>query len=108
MDGFNSLKILFEIISRTNKNVFWLTTSTLYCWNYLDKTIHAPDHLGYIVNLRKLNENQITELVSKRHRVSGYNIEYEADEQTLKSKSFKNLSDAEKQHILDEKIFHLT
>ncbi len=105
VDGFNSLKILFEIISRTNKNVFWLTTSTLYCWNYLDKTIHAPDHLGYIVNLRKLNENQITELVSKRHRVSGYNIEYEADEQTLKSKSFKNLSDAEKQTYLMKKYF---
>ncbi len=105
VDGFNSLKILFEIISRTNKNIFWLTTSTLYCWMYLDKTIHAPDQLGYIVNLRKLNDNQITELVSKRHRVSGYSIEYEADEQTLKSKSFKNLSEIEKQPYVMKKYF---
>jgi hypothetical protein len=105
VDGFKSLKILFEIISRTNKNIFWLSTSTLYCWMYLDKTIHAPDHLGYIVNLRKLNDNQITELVSKRHRVSGYNIEYEADEQTLKSKSFRNLSETEKQPYVMNKYF---
>lgn len=103
--GFNSLKNLFEIISRTNKNVFWLTTSTLYCWNYLDKSVHAPDHMGYVVNLRKLNENQITELVSKRHRVSGYNIEYEADSETLKSKSYKNLSEPEKQPYLMRKFF---
>ena len=105
VNGFVNLRNLFEIISRTNKNVFWLTTSTLYCWQYLDKTLHAPDHMGYIIHLKKLNENQITELVSKRHRVSGYNVEYEVDDQTLKSKSFKNLQEKEKQPYLMKKYF---
>ena len=78
-----------EIISKTNKNIFWISTCTIYSWIYLNKTIHALDYWGYMINLKKLDEEQITNLVSKRHRVSGYNIEYQADESTLKSKSFK-------------------
>jgi hypothetical protein len=105
VDGFAALKIFFEIISRTNKNIFWLSTCTLYSWIYLNKTIHILDHFGYVVELKKLNEQQITELVSKRHRVSGYKIEYVPDENTLKSKSFKKIPEEERQAYLRKKYF---
>lgn len=105
VDGFTVLKNFFEVISKTNKNIFWVTTCTLYSWSYIDKTIYAPDYFGYVINLKKLDEDQMINLVSKRHRVSGYNIEYEADAETLKSKSFKKLSDEEKQPYLMKKYF---
>jgi hypothetical protein len=105
VDGFAALKVFFEIISRTNKNIFWLSTCTLYSWIYLNKTIHILDHFGYVVELKKLNEQQITDLVSKRHRVSGYKIEYMADENTLKSKSFKKTPEEERQIYLRTKYF---
>lgn len=105
VDGFQVLNSFFEIISKTNKNIFWLSTCTLYSWDYLNKTIHASDYFGFIINLKKLDEDQITNLVSKRHRVSGYNIEYEADESILKSKSFKKLNEDEKQPYLMKKYF---
>ena len=105
VDGFYVLKAFFEIISKTNKNIFWISTCTIYGWVYLDKTIHAFDYFGYVINLAKLDEDQITNLVSKRHRVSGYNIEYVADESTLKSKSFKKLTEEEKQPYLMKKYF---
>lgn len=103
--GFKVLKVFFEIISKTNKNIFWISTSTIYGWIYLDKTIHAFDYFSYVINLSKLDEEQITNLVSKRHRVSGYNIEYQADESILKSKSFKKLTEEEKQPYLSKKYF---
>ncbi len=105
VDGFNVLKMFFEIISKTNKNIFWLSTCTLYSWKYLNNTINASDYFGYIVNLRKLNEKQITSLVSKRHRISGYSINYEADEHTLKTKSYKKLTEEERQPFLKNKYF---
>lgn len=105
VDGFIIMKSFFEIISKTNKNIFWISTCTIYGWVYLDKTIHAFDYFGYVVYLTKLDEEQITNLVSKRHRVSGYNIKYEADESTLKSKSFKKLTEEEKQPYLMKKYF---
>ena len=105
IDGFQALKTFFEIISRTNTSTFWISTCTLYGWFYLDKTLQSSDYFAYVINLKKLNENQITDLVSKRHRVSGYNILYEADEITLKSKTFKKLSEGEKQPYLMKKYF---
>lgn len=105
VDGFKVLKILFEIMSKTNKNIFWISTCTIYGWIYLDKTIHAADYFSYIINFHKLNEEQVTDLLSKRHRVSGYNISYEVDEITLKSKSYKKLSDDERQSFLRNKYF---
>ncbi|QQS37779.1 MAG: hypothetical protein IPM56_07475 [Ignavibacteriales bacterium] len=105
VNGFRVLKIFFEIISKTNKNTFWISTCTLYGWIYIDKTIHAPDYFGHVIHLDKLNEEQIINLVTKRHRVSGYDIEYEADENILKSKSFRKLTDNEKQPYLLNKYF---
>ena len=105
VDGFNALKMFFEIISKTNKNIFWLSTCTLYSWIYLNKTLNASDYFGYTVNLRKLNEEQITNLVSKRHRISGYNIDYDVDESVLKSKAYKKLAEEERQPYLREKYF---
>ena len=105
VDGFTVLKIFFEIISKTNKNIFWVTTCTIYSWSYIDKTIYAPDYFGYVIYLKKLDETQMTDLVSKRHRVSGYNIEYKADAAVLKSKAYKKLSEKEKQPYLMKKYF---
>ena len=105
VDGFIVIKTFFEIISKTNKNIFWISTSTLYGWTYLDKTIHSFDYFGYAINLTKLNEEQITNLVSKRHRVSGYNIEYVADESTLQSNTYKKLTEEERQPYLRKKYF---
>ena len=105
VEGFKVLKMFFEIISRTSKNIFWLSTCTIYGWTYLDKTIHAPDYFAYIIHLKKLNEEQITNLVSKRHRVSGYNIDFEADETTLNSRAFKKMPESDKQPYLKTKYF---
>lgn len=74
VSGFSSLKMLLKIISATNKNVFWIITSALYSWQYLDKVLTIPDYFAYIIKLENLEFAQITEIILRRHRVSGYNI----------------------------------
>ena len=51
VDGFETLKLLFEIISKTNKNIFWICTCTLHAWNYLNKAISIEEYFGHVIKL---------------------------------------------------------
>ncbi|MBZ0199086.1 MAG: ATP-binding protein, partial [Ignavibacteriaceae bacterium] len=106
VSGFNSFKIFFEIISQTNKNIFWITTSTLYAWQYLDKTITVADYFGYVIKLNELTNNQIVEMINKRHRVSGYNILFRPSADDLESKAYKKLDDSGQQKYLRDEYFN--
>ncbi len=103
--GFNSLKILFEIISATSINIFWVTTASLYAWNYLDKVLNINDYFGYVIRLSSFTDSQIVDVILKRHRVSGYNILFDPSQEDIKNKKYLRLSEVEKQNYLKEKYF---
>ena len=105
VNGFKCLKLLFELISKTSRQVFWITTSTLYAWNYLDKTINVNDHFGYVITIRELNYNEVIEIILKRHRVSGYNIYFEPSPKDLIDKNYKKLPEDAKQEYLRKEYF---
>jgi len=104
--GFEALNLLFELMSQTSKKVFWCLEFTTYTWRYLKNTINIQRYFKHTINLSLLEENQIVELVLKRHRVSGYNLRFEpstlskADERKL-----KRMSTQEKQNYLQEQFF---
>ncbi len=103
--GFRAFKKFFEIISATNGNVFWIVTSNLYAWNYLERVLNISDYFSYTVRLNAFTDNQIVDIILKRHRVSGYNIHFEPSAGDLQSKTYQRLSDPEKQKYLKEKYF---
>ena len=103
--GFIILKLFFEIISGTNPNVFWIVSSTTYAWNYLEKVLKISDYFSYVINLSAFSDEQIVDIILKRHRVSGYNILFGPSSQDLQNKTFQKLSDPEKQTFLKEKYF---
>lgn len=103
--GFESLKMLFFFISATNKNVFWVTSTTVYSWEYLKKTISISDYFGYLIKLGQLDKVQIFELIEKRHRISGFDLKFEVTEEIKKSKSFANLSDSEINELLKKEFY---
>jgi hypothetical protein len=103
--GFTCLKILFEIISKTNKNVFWIITSNLYSWEYLGKVMNVSDYFGYQVKLGQLNNQQMIDIILRRHRISGYNIRFAPENPELVKKKYKKLSEKEMQDILIEDFF---
>ena len=103
--GFTVLKMIFEIISKTNKSTFWLMSSSLYAWKYLNKTINIADQFGYVIPLEDLSEDQIKQVIFKRHKVSGYNIYFEPSEDYVNKKSFKKMNPAERQEFLKNEFF---
>ncbi len=107
INGFENLKLLFELISATNQNVFWITTCTIYGYNYLQKTISISDYFANHIELGDLSDQQIIDIIVKRHRVSGYDLNFIADESITANKKYQKLSDEEKLGYLEKNYFSL-
>ena len=105
INGFENLKLLFELMSETNENIFWITTCTLYGYRYLQKTISVADYFAYEVEFGELIDKQIIDIILKRHRVSGYDIYFDAPESVRSNKKFQRLLDDEKQAELEKTYF---
>lgn len=103
--GFETLKTLLKIMSRTNKKIFWISSCHTYTWHYLDKTLDISDFFGYINFLEGLKDEQIVQAILKRHQMSGYNIRFEAPPEIRLSRKYRRLSDTEKQDYLKNQFF---
>ena len=105
VNGFGALKLFTELLSLTSRQVFWIVSCTRYSWEYLDKTINLSDHFSYTVSLKEFDDNTIINIINKRHRVSGYNIEFEPAVSDLNNKKFKRLNKEEQQAVLEKTYF---
>ncbi|MEP0369296.1 MAG: hypothetical protein ABJN36_02040 [Cyclobacteriaceae bacterium] len=105
VNGFKSLQLLFEVITHTHTNVFWVTTTTLYTWSYLSKTINIAEYFSYTIEMGNLSSEQIVNIIWKRNRISGFNIRFEPDEETKDDKKFNKLGDEAQQALLKEEFF---
>jgi hypothetical protein len=94
-------------MSETHENVLWITTCTVYAYRYLHKTISIADYFASEVELGELKNKQIIDLVLKRHRISGYDIYFEAPASLSSNKNFQKLSDEQKQVQLEKNYFSL-
>lgn len=103
--GFVCLQLLFELISKTNKQVFWLSSSTLYSWQYLDKTMHISDYFEYVITLQNIANEKMREVILKRHRVSGYSLQFVPPDNTKEKKKYNKMSLEEQQAHLKETYF---
>jgi len=105
VNGFDALKELSELISRTSKTIFWVITCTEYAFRYLDKTILLSDQFSYLINLELFDDATMVDIINRRHTVSGYNIRYEPALSDLTSKKYRKLTDEEKQSLLKQEYF---
>jgi hypothetical protein len=105
VDGFNSLKSLFTLMSQTNEKVLWITSCTKYAWEYLEHTLKISSYFNFIVRFTELNDESIRELILKRHTISGYNIKFLANKIQEKSRQFRKLPADKKQEYLESKYF---
>ncbi len=105
IDGFNCMKMYVELLAKTNKNVFWITTCSTYAWDYLNKSHHFANYFGYLIPLRKLNHTELEEIILYRHEMSGFDVRFELSEKDLENKKFKKMSGEEKQASLKKVYF---
>lgn len=106
LKGFLPIKMLTEIIAKTNKNIFWISTTTVYANKFLNDTLRLNDIFGYQIILKPLSSDQIIDLVKKRNAISGYNLEYIVDSGLPRKKEFNNLPYEQKQSLLEKEFFH--
>ena len=76
-NGFEAITLLFELISQTAKNIFWLVSTSTFSWSYFQKTIAIERYIRHKIVLSPLSDEQIIKLIMKRHRVSGYNLKFD-------------------------------
>ncbi len=105
VNGFVCLKALFELISKTQKNIFWITSASLYSWEYLNKTLNIADYFGYVIRLKSMEDEQMIKVILKRHKISGYNLNFKPAKEEETSKSFKKISKEKKQEYLSKQYF---
>jgi len=105
VNGFTALKLLLEIITRTNKNIFWITSATNYAFEYLKKSMNINDFFGYHINLEQISDGQITDLIRRRHSISGYSLQYIAGVVHLHNKDALKLSENDFQKFLEKDFF---
>ncbi len=105
VNGFDCIKIIIELITRTNQNIFWLATINEYSYQYLVKTSNMDDYFSYNIFLKPLRPNQVTSLVLKRHRVSGFNLSFRPHKQDRKNSKFKKMGEEQRQEYLKSEFF---
>ncbi|MGE4419295.1 MAG: hypothetical protein AB7D38_05620 [Sulfurimonas sp.] len=103
--GFESIKMLFELISYTTKKVLWIGVFTPETWNFLAKTISISNYFTSKIFMEPLSQESIKETISKRNEYENLKIEFLPKEESLKGTTFEKLKDDEKQPFLGEKFF---
>jgi predicted transcriptional regulator len=95
-----------EIISKTNKNIFWIATSTNFAFEYLRKTIKLDDYFTYQIKFRAINNLQMADLIKKRNSISGYKLHYEINPNMPEGKELSRLADDEAQKLSEKEFFN--
>ncbi len=104
--GFEAVRALTELIAHSSREVFWLVACTAYAWSYLEKTNRLNDHFGYVIRLREFDDATINNIIRKRHKVSGYNLEFAPSVKDLARKKFNKLTEEERQNTLEKSFFN--
>tara|TARA_R110002096_G_scaffold221429_1_gene410217 strand:+ start:7093 stop:10116 length:3024 start_codon:yes stop_codon:yes gene_type:complete len=106
IQGFTALNMLFELISKTEKKVYWLVEFTVYAWKYLEKSVSINKYFKYSILLQQMSEEQIVKIIMKRHRVSGYDFQIDSSNlSTSEKRKIKKLEEEEKDAYLKEIYF---
>jgi hypothetical protein len=78
VSGFETLEKFLNLISRTKNSVFWISTCTLYSWQFLKKAISIDSHFQRLLTLYTITPEELKSIIMKRHRASGYLLEFES------------------------------
>jgi len=106
IDGLEGLEKLLFFVHQTHKQIFWVFTCTLYAWQFLDKAIGISKYFKRIIQLGSLTNEEIPDMILKRHRLSGYGLIFESNGEVKNKRKFKKLRTEEtRQKYLKEVFF---
>jgi len=106
IDGFEAMEKLLLLISKTSHKIYWFISCTLYSWQYLAKVINISRFFQRHIILSGIRKDEIEKIILKRHRVSGFNLEFEVTDEIKTSKKYKKITtDEARQEYLKGRFF---
>ena len=107
MKGYGALNTMLHIIAATKHEVFWIVSCSRYAWDFMNVVFKTGDYFSHSLETDRLSTGEIESMIMKRQKASGYQLWFEADQATKRSRSYKKLLDDEEaaQQYLREKYF---
>ncbi len=91
--GYQAVGALLYLIAETKEQVLWVCSCSRYAWNFLNVAVKISDYFSHTIVVDSYSKDEIEELILKRQKASGYQLEFVPDETTAKSRSYKKLLD---------------
>ena len=107
INGYNGLNALLYVMAETRHKVFWMVSVSRYAWGFLDVVSKVSDYFSHALQVDAHSTESIEQLVLKRQKASGYQMLFNADPSTSKSRAYQRTLDnpEEEQKFLQEKFF---
>lgn len=81
--GFAQCEALMEVLSASSERVLWMLLMEAPAAVLLDTMLDLFDYFTHVFELEPLDEAQIEQMIIKRHRVSGFEVSFEAPSMRL-------------------------
>jgi hypothetical protein len=65
VSGFGGLEKFLNLLSRTKYSVFWISTCTLYSWQFLQKAIGIDSYFQRLLTLYKITPDELKSIIMK-------------------------------------------
>jgi hypothetical protein len=91
--GYHAISALLYLIAETKEQVLWICSCSRYAWNFLNVAVKISDYFSHSIAVDSYNKEEIEDLILKRQKASGYQLEFIPDDTTAKSRSYKKLLD---------------
>jgi len=101
--GYAAAETLGRLMEATADRVAWIVTFERLSWEFLRKVTSLAVHFDEVVDLGPLGRAELEEAIMARHRLTGYDLEFEPPESGLSAARRTRLhasSSAERQALL--------
>jgi len=105
VNGFKYLMKTMKLISETNSQVFWIVSSHLYSWYYIDKSFNISDYFAYHIKLTDINSEDLRRIIKRRHNISGFKLIFESIPSKNRFIKSKKINREKQQSELEDAYF---
>ncbi len=91
--GFHAIDAFFEFMIQTRPKVLWIVTMTEGAWRYLDSVKDVSRHFTHVINARNMDRKDLERVISVRHEMTGYDMEFVPPETAKNGSKQKDLRD---------------
>lgn len=101
-NGFEGYKALLELIGTRTKKIFWVASFNRYSWAFLNAVFGKNQHFRMVIKVYPWKDEDIKNLILKRHKKGPYQLSYDAIIQAVGSSKAEEAAAA-----IESKFFKL-